>query len=196
MSALNHLVSLSTSLLASRAVYRAQRGSHYASTSREGAAMQGATRPRCPYRRYLAAKVPNTSGPLPTLKRERLGLRPGLARAEGGFGSGAVLALVAVRSLGGFDLVTARVARCIPLTRDKRESVPTIGAAPNKVRPEIDPPTSEARRTDQRLQSPHPYDFYTVIARWVTIERQKNWGWVCTRDTTPGKSGATSCAGH
>ncbi len=140
MSALNHWVSLSTSLLAPRAVYRAQRGSHYASTSREGAAVQGASRPRCPYRRHLAAKVPNTSRPLPTLKRERLRLRRGLTRAGGGFGSSAVLALVAVRSLGGFDLVTARVARCIPLTRDKRESVPTIGAVPNQVRPEIDSP--------------------------------------------------------
>lgn len=35
MSALNHLVSLSTSLLAPRAVYRDKRGSHYASTSRD-----------------------------------------------------------------------------------------------------------------------------------------------------------------
>lgn len=157
--------------------------------------MQGATRPRCPYRRYLAAKVPNTSGPLPTLKRERLGLRPGLARAEGGFGSGAVLALVAVRSLGGFDLVTARVARCIPLTRDKRESVPTIGAAPNKVRPEIDPPTSEARRTDQRLQSPHPYDFYTVIARWVTIERQKTGGGYARGTLRQGSRGRRAAPG-
>lgn len=196
MSALNHLVSLSTSLLAPRAVYRAQRGLYYASTSREGGGCRAASRLAPTRRRHLAAKVPSASGPLPILKRERLRLRRGLARAGGGFGSGAALALVAVRSLGGFDLVTARVARCIPLTRDKRESVPTIGAAPNKVRPEIDPPTSEARRTAQRLQSPHPYDFYTVIAQWVTIERQKNRGWVCTRDTTPGKSGATSCAGH
>lgn len=128
MSALNHLVFLSTSLLAPRAVYRAQRGSHYASTSREGAAVQGASRPRCPYRRHLAAKVPNTSGPLPTFKRERLGLRPGLARAGGGLGAGGVVALVVRRTLGGFDLVTARGARCIPLTRDNRETVPLIAA--------------------------------------------------------------------
>lgn len=37
------------------------------------------------------------------------------------------------RTRDGFDLVTARVARCIPLTRDNREIVPLSDTLPNGV---------------------------------------------------------------
>ncbi len=88
-----------------------------ASTSRAGGAVEP-LRGWPHLRRRLAAKVLNLSGPYPNNKHERLGLRPGLSKRRL-LDDGGITWKMCRMLEPWLRSVTARRARCIPLSRDQ-----------------------------------------------------------------------------